>query len=143
MRRIPRIPQSLDLFLEPAIFPRSTTSICLSCRRRTALLQPRSFATTASRNAGEQPGLTDKLRRELWGTDKPPGAADPYSPGSPLRAETTELDEQGQADAAAESTSTDAANAYEQATTWEGLEWVGTKEWEEQQVMEPKRPFRT
>ena len=45
----------------------TTTHVCISC-------QLRSYA---SKNDPNLP-FTEKIRRKIWGTDNPPGAADPY-----------------------------------------------------------------
>jgi hypothetical protein len=63
-RALPRIPRTLCVAAAPA--PR------LLARTRTASSPFRTYAT-------ERLSLPERLRRKLWGTDAPPGSADPYT----------------------------------------------------------------
>lgn len=112
---ISRDPTFSDLFLRASPSPLDQTSfapahtmrpsmrlplreakyVCSSCRvGATPRISP--LNQQFLRNASDSPGLLERTRRKLWGTDKPPGPADPYS-GSQLMpqeepaAETTGL----------------------------------------------------
>lgn len=76
----------------------------------------------------------------MWGTEQPPGQEDPYSRDSPMRTIPPRQEEQRQPEVAAASTP-QVANAYEQATTWDELEWVGSKEYVEE-LEASKKPVR-
>ena len=108
--------------------------ICARCRDRTIKETRRApISTSASRTAEKIP-FSEKFRRKIWGTDTPPGQADPY---------TKEPNEKGK-DAKELSglehiASEDPTIAvgpqldYVPAETWDGLEHVGgaTGWWEE------------
>ncbi|KAJ5782774.1 hypothetical protein N7457_004548 [Penicillium paradoxum] len=56
---------------------REVNFICSSCRiEATPRISP--FGQFR-RYASDSPGILERTRRSLWGTDKPPGPADPYS----------------------------------------------------------------
>ena len=103
--------------------------VCVSCRRRGALPyhQIATISSSVSRKARDT-SFTGKVRRQLWGTDNPPGSEDPYTQRpSPDMIE----------DAAAPTGTADAKMidqvGYEPATTWDGLESIGGSSgwWEE------------
>lgn len=85
--------------------------------------------------------MFEKLRRKVWGTDKPPGVKDPYGsesqldhveplaelsePHSPAEMEMEE-GERGIRIATAEEKE---HGEYKSADTWEGLRQVGVEQW--------------
>ena len=107
----------------------------------------------------ESNSFTEKLRRRLWETDKPPGRIDPYSPASPLREDVENLEaiEEGyrnskeagrkdEEDILSQSKSSTGGsggsnframrkqmptddNVYVPAETIDGLEWLGSPRW--------------
>ncbi|CRL26072.1 unnamed protein product [Penicillium camemberti] len=110
---------------------REANFICSSCRiqatpRISPLGQTRRYASDSSS------GILERARRKIWGTDKPPGPADPYtgsqimsgtgmSPGEPAPEEAFSLEE-GQA----------RSEEIEENLTWEGMPRIGylkEKEW--------------
>ncbi|KAJ5943177.1 hypothetical protein N7516_003345 [Penicillium verrucosum] len=110
---------------------REANFICSSCRiqatpRISPLGQTRRYASDSS------PGILERARRKIWGTEKPPGPADPYtgsqimpgtgmSPGEPASEEAFSLEE-GQA----------RSEEIEENLTWEGMPRIGylkEKEW--------------
>ncbi|KAL2700603.1 hypothetical protein AAEP93_007422 [Penicillium crustosum] len=110
---------------------REANFICSSCRiqatpRISPLSQTRRYASDSS------PGILERARRKIWGTDNPPGPADPYtgsqimpgagmSPGEPVPEEAFSLEE-GQA----------RSEEIEENLTWEGMPRIGylkEKEW--------------
>ncbi|KAJ5497025.1 hypothetical protein N7463_009012 [Penicillium fimorum] len=89
------------------------------------------------RYASEEPGVLERARRKLWGTDNPPGPADPYSgsqimpgsnmtPGEPSAGET-------KADEAFSLQEGEApSKELDESLTWEGMPKIGylkEKEW--------------
>ncbi len=121
MRRIARFERSIDL-LRPRIVARTYTPyLCSSCRH-----QATSFSTTALRSAEPKKiPFTEKIRQKIWGTDKPPGLADPYSNAGEL-----ERTKQGEIEGGQEGEQAIHAPAvqdpgYEPAVNWDGLERVG------------------
>lgn len=69
MRRIARLERSIAL-VQPRIASNLTSPhFCPSCRH-----QSLAFSTSTSRGAI----TTDSIRKKIWGTDNPPGLADPY-----------------------------------------------------------------
>ncbi|KAI9887950.1 MAG: hypothetical protein M1823_000207 [Watsoniomyces obsoletus] len=97
-------------------------SVCLLCRNQATHITSRAPFTTTARRAS----ALDSLRRKIWGTDNPPGQADPYTRLSPEEKER-ELRRQAEREAkkAASDTSADRLGAYVPATTWNDLERVG------------------
>ncbi|OQE33057.1 hypothetical protein PENFLA_c001G08558 [Penicillium flavigenum] len=110
---------------------REANFICSSCRiqatpRVSPVGQVRRYASDSST------GVLERARRKLWGTDKPPGPADPYtgsqimpgagmSPGEPEPEEGFSLEE-GQA----------RSKEIDENLTWEGMPKIGflkEKEW--------------
>lgn len=132
MRRIPRISRPIDRALDAgAAIPRSR---CRAC----------AFSTAAARADANAP-LTERLRSKIWGTEYAPGREDPYSFDSPMR------DPRQQSGPQRPSRKTTASgptrpvrqvqqDGYEPAKTWHGLEWVGGKQWADEQEQVP--PFR-
>ncbi|KAH7050311.1 ribosomal subunit 39S-domain-containing protein [Macrophomina phaseolina] len=131
MRRIPRISRPIDRALDAgAAIPRSR---CRAC----------AFSTAAARADANAP-LTERLRSKIWGTEYAPGREDPYSFDSPMR------DPRQQSGPQRPSRKTTASgptrpvrqvqqDGYEPAKTWHGLEWVGGKQWADEQEQVP--PF--
>ncbi|KAJ5952452.1 uncharacterized protein N7479_010865 [Penicillium vulpinum] len=110
---------------------REANFICSSCRigatpRISPIGQVRRYASDSS------PGILERTRRKIWGTDTPPGLADPYSgsqimPGSEVSPEKPEAEEpfslqEGQAP----------PGELEESLTWVGMPKIGylpEKEW--------------
>lgn len=116
--------------------------ICLQCRRR-AHLNPLSSSLQSTpslgrRNAStsrDKTPYTEKLRKKIWGTETPPGEADPY--GNESRFDRSKLQTEEQ-EPEPETVDTNAVAAtsdvdYVPATTWDGLDHIGGASgwWEE------------
>ncbi|KAJ5800010.1 uncharacterized protein N7518_002078 [Penicillium psychrosexuale] len=109
---------------------REANFVCSSCRIQTT---PRISPLGQVRQyASDSPGLLERARRKIWGTDKPPGPADPYTgsqimPGTGLAsgesvAEEAFSLEQGEA----------LSEEIDDNLTWEGMPRIGylpEKEW--------------
>ena len=115
--------------------------ICARCRSNVIKQAQRApISTSISRNAEKLP-YAERFRRKIWGTDTPPGQADPYTKEPNQTKETEEMgrDAEGlsateEAVALQDSASTvDPQLDYVPAQTWDGLEHVGgtTGWWEE------------
>jgi hypothetical protein len=100
-----------------------TTTIATATTTTTTTTTTAPFSTSA-RHANSL-SLTERLRRKRWGTDAPPGAADPY--GGPGEVERLGLlrGKGGGSGSGDKKGAADAADAYEPATTWDDLEVVG------------------
>lgn len=120
--------------------------VCSTCRQttrpRTSILAVQSRQASSSNNTGPDP-LTERVRRKLWGTDKPPGLKDPYGGKGVLEqkfgrdgevVEAGEGAEQQQQVKSQLELSEEEAHAgetenqdaeYVPATSWEGIERVG------------------
>lgn len=112
-----------------------TLYVCSVCRQEA---RPRPLvARQFLRNASNATPITERVRRKIWGTDNPPGLKDPYGgegvlerkfrKDQPARQEEepenlAQASEQTQVENEADLAS---AEAYEPATTWEGLPRVG------------------
>ncbi|KAE8308390.1 ribosomal subunit 39S-domain-containing protein [Aspergillus transmontanensis] len=112
-----------------------TLYVCSVCRQEA---RPRPLvARQFLRNASNTTPITERVRRKIWGTDNPPGLKDPYGgegalerkfrKDQPAKQEEepenlAQASEQTQVENEAELAS---AEAYEPATTWEGLQRVG------------------
>ncbi|KAH0536194.1 hypothetical protein FGG08_006902 [Glutinoglossum americanum] len=124
MRRLSRLGRSIGIVHDSAIPLAISPRFCSACRSRRLLplAAATNFSTFSSRPARRQPTtdpentpFSEKLRRKLWGTDKPPGQIDPYNPHD---RRTRPVEEEV-------SVVTGGAEAYSPATTWDGLEHVG------------------
>ena len=90
---------------------------------------PTVSPSTIRHNSSGSIPFTEKVRRKLWGTDNPPGLKDPYGGGSVLEEPSSE--EVDVVPTAAQE------SPYVPATTWDGLEHVGTLDkWKIQTRME-------
>ncbi len=120
MRRIARFERSIDL-LRPRIFAKTYTPyLCSSCKRQAA-----SFSTTVLRTAEPKKiPFSEKIRQKLWGTDKPPGLADPYSSAGESNREIEE-EQQGPDGEQAIHAPAVQDPGYEPAVNWDGLDRVG------------------
>ncbi|CAG8903950.1 unnamed protein product [Penicillium egyptiacum] len=102
---------------------REANFVCSSCRiQATPRISPLG---QVRRYASDSPGILERARRKIWGTDKPPGPADPYtgsqimpgsgmSPGEPVLEEGFSLEE-GQA----------RPEEIDENLTWEGMPKIG------------------
>ena len=102
----------------------ATKYTCAACRIHTS-----SFSTRASSQAVLD---TEKWRKKIWGTDKPPGAKDPY--GGPSAAEMYAAERQGKKIGKPKVPKAKAVkleqfdmSTYQESDSWEGLEEVGGK----------------
>jgi hypothetical protein len=132
MRRITIPGRSIDLFRARATAQTPSPYLCSVCK-----YQATSFSTTHIRAArNSKVPLTEKIRQRIWGTDRPPGLEDPYGGKSVLekmkeRAEVEEPErKEGRLEAAKSNLD---LSTYVPASTWDGLEKVGSYEgwWEE------------
>ena len=100
--------------------------VCSTCRRQ-CVPQPSRVVVHHARRHNSDLSLTEKVRRKLWGTDKPPGLKDPYGESAFERARrgqnTAEEDQQPEQELPHES---EPGPDYTRQTTWEGLGRVGT-----------------
>lgn len=125
MRLATRATKSFDL-LCPTLNSYTTPAYrCLACRSHVS-----RFSTSTTTSAK----FTDRIRRTLWKSDKPPGANDPYNQS--LNDDAQELDARAQAqeqepepyDDLTDTNSKayqEAMKTYQPATTWEGLTEIG------------------
>ena len=115
--------------------------ICSTCRHlalRQRIAKQQSLRYASSSNIP----FTEKIRRRIWGTDNPPGLADPYGGESFLerRARERALQRQPRQDNAVEEEVEEVEeetrvidqkdlmdHEYKPADTWEGLRHVGHK----------------
>lgn len=118
---------SLELPSLPASRP---LYVCFNCRHEPL---PRPFAAHQIRHNSGSTSVTERIRRKLWGTDRPPGLKDPYGGRGILE---RRLGRKGQSDADAQQVSeadidsdefADIAppDDYIPATTWDDLERIG------------------
>ena len=134
MRRIARISRPIERALEQssgrAALP---ASVCNACQLRAA-----PFTTAARRAAAkEKKPYSEKIRQKIWGTENAPGREDPYAYDSPMRSieETEQAVEPTEEETPAKPQAPVVdMSGYQPATTWEGLEVIGSEEWLEQKV---------
>ncbi|MCJ1285603.1 hypothetical protein MMC26_004944 [Xylographa opegraphella] len=122
--------------------------VCIRCQHslsaRSFAILPKSIPVGIQRHAStarEKTPYTEKIRRKIWGTQDPPGQADPYGDASVLdqtKKQTLESEPEQAVEerptTGDEPLSTSAANEdYVPATTWDGLDHIGgaTGWWEE------------
>ncbi|KAH8432595.1 mitochondrial 54S ribosomal mL50 protein [Aspergillus melleus] len=116
----------------PSLQGSRTRYVCSVCRHE-ALPRPlvaRQFLRNAS---SYNTPLTERVRRKLWGTDNPPGLKDPYGGEGVLERKFKKSQPEGQNDSVAETNpqaseaveDAAAGDAYEPATTWEGIPHIG------------------
>lgn len=148
MRRISRLEGSIDLLRARTPTQTSRPYLCASCKHRST-----PFSTSTLR-AAKVP-FTENLRRKIWGTDNPPGQADPYGDASAFdqtkkRAKEIERREAKEARQKASQRAAGAnegeegmeASPYEPATTWDELETVGGFEQWWKTKWDPYHKFR-
>lgn len=128
----------------------SSPYICRSCRHL-ALRQHLAHRQSLRHASSKEIPFTEKIRRKIWGTDNPPGLADPYGGESfferrrkerALKKDARELNELEEEhappamverhDGALRAIDEDADSEYVQkeyvpAEMWDGLEHVGHK----------------
>jgi hypothetical protein len=123
MRRIARIDRSIDLLRARTTSNISSPYLCLACKSRIS-----SFSTSTLNR--KNVSFTEKLRKKIWGTENPPGLADPYGSrsrfGKTSQIAKAQEDEEHQERMMERSqpVEPDLSN-YEPATTSEGLAVVG------------------
>ncbi|KAL9120505.1 MAG: hypothetical protein Q9187_002939 [Circinaria calcarea] len=121
--------------------------VCVKCRHQ---LQKASITTSASPKAPSQANdkvpYTERIRRRIWGSERPPGLEDPYGNRSVLDKSQNKGKEpvasEAIPDVNASSKALDAQAEYVPATSWDGLEHIGgaTGWWEE--AWDKKHQFR-
>ena len=103
---------------------REALYVCSNCRQEVA---PRGISPLARQfrryASSDSPSFLDRTRRKLWNTEKPPGAADPYTGESQLVRKVEPEPElaKGEIDESEVKPTED----YQQAETWDGLEAIG------------------
>lgn len=121
MRRVARLERSIDLLRPRPIYTASTCPF--HCSARASL-------STTSRSQAAKP-FTEKIRSKIWGTDSPPGLADPYGDASVFdkskEAPAGEVVEEPHTSGYTKEEYDAMMALYEPATTSEGLEQVGGK----------------
>lgn len=114
---------------------REALYVCSNCRHETLpRISPlaRQFRRYAS--SDESPGFLERTRRQLW-SEKPPGAADPYTGQSQLNQaaeESSGKEEGGLQAGSGEGEGLTVGSEYVQADNWNGLDVIGfteEKEW--------------
>ncbi|CAI7604602.1 hypothetical protein N7533_008826 [Penicillium manginii] len=104
---------------------REALYVCSSCRQEAVpRVSPlaRQFQHQTRRYASDSPSFLDRTRRKLWNSEKPPGAADPYTGDSQLSQSSTAAE--GEL-AGGETSELAKGDNYVQAETWAGLAKVG------------------
>ncbi len=135
MRRLIRLGRSIDL-LETFHSPRTVSRsafVCRSCRTRLSSTGQRAAISTSTRgarngdNSSEKVPFTEKVRRRIWGTESPPGQADPYGDVSLFDQTKKNAGKNIEPDEAPEEVAgvVPDDSGYVPATTWDGLEQVG------------------
>ncbi|PGH05681.1 hypothetical protein GX51_02841 [Blastomyces parvus] len=130
----------------------SALYVCSTCRRQCVPQSLRSlnhqfqFRQYTPSNSSQSNGngdlpLTEKLRRKIWGTDKPPGVKDPYGSESQLdhvdpAVESSETEPLYESEMGEEEQEVRVATLedkdegkYKGADTWDGLKQVGAEQW--------------
>ncbi|OQE44640.1 hypothetical protein PENCOP_c002G02966 [Penicillium coprophilum] len=107
---------------------REAKFICSSCRigatpRVSPLGQVRRYAS-------DDPGVLERARRKLWGTDNPPGPADPYSgsqimPGSNMSPGEPSAGEPKADEAFSLQEGQAPSEEIDESLTWEGMPKIG------------------
>ncbi|KAJ5166647.1 uncharacterized protein N7482_005428 [Penicillium canariense] len=104
---------------------REALYVCSNCRQEVTprVISPltRQFRRSAS---SDSPTFLERTRRKLWNTEKPPGAADPYTGESQL-ARGAEPEEGLANGEVKESETLATGDGYQQAQTWDGLDVIG------------------
>lgn len=130
MRASTRVPIALDVGVT------SRSYICSSCKLQSLRETRRSLTspTYVRYASGGTTPFTEKIRRKIWGTDKPPGLADPYGGESRLEkrlrerreALSEEVEEEAYTAEEGDVVNTTLPEGYKPAETWDGLEHVGS-----------------
>lgn len=150
MRRIARLDRSIGVLNPRAATNLSSPYLCAVCRSREDRFSTSSIQR--AQDGGLERGL-DKLRRKIWGSDKPPGLDNPYGDGSIFEEKTRQRQEKDKVNTEAKVNNAQPSkqqpkaakvdSSYEPAETWDGLETVGGSGswWAEN--WDPKHPFRS
>ncbi|KAL2067340.1 hypothetical protein VTL71DRAFT_1765 [Oculimacula yallundae] len=128
MRRISRLDRSIDLLRARTTVQSPSTYLCSACKHHAS-----PFSTSALRAADRKLSLTDRLRRNIWGTDNPPGLDDPYGDKSVFdqthkneqKRQVAEQEKKKAARKSKKESAEDSWDNYVEASTWDGLETVG------------------
>jgi hypothetical protein len=129
-----RLPSAASQLLAP----NRSAYVCQSCRRRLHNTPvSKSSQTQVRRSTGS--AFLDSVRKKIWGTDNPPGLANPYGPGWREKKKMREEAERRENLSPAQQAGEDAgdqivldetpvdvnANPYVPAQTWDGLRHIG------------------
>lgn len=153
MRRLPKLNRSIDLLDGSYRSSSKSFYVCLACRSQLhSTTQRASFSSTAyraKRDPSNNVPFTEKIRRRIWGTDSPPGAADPY--GDLSKFDRTKKGEQGVIELEEGVKKRTKKNKpaikrdrsdYVPATSWEGLELVGVSGGRGKRTLDEEYQFR-
>src|SRR5579871_3007133 len=129
MRRLSRLDRSIELLRARSPCPQSSSFPCSMCCSRAP------FSTSIRLAKSDPIPRSERLRRSIWGTDKPPGLKDPYrGPSTDQFNAAKEIEEMELKEGEVlEETETRLSKApapvydasYVPAKTWDGLEEVG------------------
>lgn len=87
------------------------------------------FSSLTPRGTNSSEPFTEKVRKKIWGTDKPPGQSNPYEENSYLqRADQATTDSRPTESLTQNLSVNESISHYEPATVWDGLEQVGGSE---------------
>lgn len=87
------------------------------------------FSLLTHRGAKTSEPFTEKVRKKIWGTDQPPGQANPYGENSYLqRVDEATTDSRPSGSLIQNLSVNESISQYEPATVWDGLEQVGGSE---------------
>lgn len=148
MRRIARLDRSIDLLRPRVSTQASRPYLCSACK-----YQSTSFSTSTLRAERDRVPITEKVRRKIWGTENPPGQADPYGDASVFdrtkeREKRLDEEEAAEEEAAAKRARRPIApeeslpdSSYEPAMSWEGLEVVGEQTKADREVWDNEHQF--
>ncbi|KAI9799645.1 MAG: hypothetical protein M1833_003960 [Piccolia ochrophora] len=126
MRHLTRLKVPAEPLITSKLSHFQYSRLCAACRA--PISSQRRFSTTPTPSA--EISFTEKIRRKIWGTDQPPGAADPYGDASrfdqtrkapPVQEEVAEVPRSTHKVAAAASEDP----SYVPAMTWDGMEEIG------------------
>ncbi|POS84800.1 hypothetical protein EPUL_002557 [Erysiphe pulchra] len=87
------------------------------------------FSSLTPRGTNTTEPFTEKVRKKIWGTDQPPGQANPYEENSYLQRVDQATTDSGPTESLIQNLSVNGSiSQYEPATVWDGLEQVGGSE---------------
>ncbi|KAK3063059.1 hypothetical protein LTS18_002825 [Coniosporium uncinatum] len=131
--------QAIELFsvLSAQVAHRRPATVCRSCWLQTTKQPAARFSSTSPRlrrhDLGAKPSLQGQENESLRA--KPADVATTESASAADRDPSQIMRMEGSETFAA--TGSDVANVYEQAQTWDGLQWIGSRGWVEKTTREP------